>query len=71
MTEAVPQTVTRAHIEAKLAEIRDEVDRGASQAKEIAVAVGAVVVVGLVVGAYLWGRRRGRGRRPVIEIQRV
>lgn len=63
--------VTRADIEAKLAEIRHQVDEGTERAKGVGLAVGAVVVGVVVVGAYLWGRRRGRRRQPVIEIQRV
>jgi len=66
-----PERVSRADIEAKLAEIRGQVDEGAERAKGVGLAVGAVVVVGAVLGAYLWGRRAGRRRRTVVEIQRV
>lgn len=68
---AVQGKVTRADIEAKLAELRGELDRETEKAKGVAVAVGAVVVVGVVLGAFLWGRRRGRSRQTVIEIQRI
>lgn len=63
--------VTRADIEAKLAEIRGELDEGAERAKGVGLAVGAVAVAAVVLGAYFLGRRRGRKRRAVIEIQRV
>lgn len=63
--------VTRADIEAKLAEIRGEMGEEAEKAKGIGLAVGAVVVTVVVLGAYLLGRRRGRKRQAVIEIQRV
>ena len=63
--------VTRADIEAKLAEIRDEVEREGERARGVGLAVGAVVVLGVVAGAYVWGLRRGRRRRAVVEITRV
>lgn len=68
---SAPERVTRADIEAKLGEIRSQVDEGAEKAKGIGVAVGTVLVVGAVLGAYLWGRRTGRRRQTVVEIQRV
>ncbi|HLG01177.1 MAG TPA: hypothetical protein VI916_11945 [Acidimicrobiia bacterium] len=66
-----PTSVTRADIEAKLSEIRGSVGDGAERAKGVGIAVGVAVVTAAVVGAYLLGRRRGRKRRAVIEIQRV
>jgi hypothetical protein len=63
--------VTRADIEAKLQEIRGEVDTTATEAKSYAVTVGIVAAVVLIGGAYLFGRRRGRRRSTVVEIRRV
>lgn len=63
--------VTRGDIDAKLAEIRGEMDRGTERAKGVGLAVGAVVVTAVVLGAYLLGRRKGRKRQAVVEIQRV
>lgn len=63
--------VTRSDIEAKLAEIRGQFEEGAERAKGVGLAVGAAAVAVVVLGAYLWGRRRGRKRRAVIEIKRV
>ena len=63
--------VDRAAIEAKLREIRGEVDQTAESAKPIAFAVGAAVAVAVVAGAYLLGRRKGRKRSAVVEIRRV
>ncbi|MBI2168572.1 MAG: hypothetical protein HYU28_03600 [Actinobacteria bacterium] len=68
---APSERVTRADIEAKLAEIRGEMDQDVERAKGVSLAVGAVVVTAVVLGAYLLGRRRGRKRQAVIEIQRV
>jgi hypothetical protein len=63
--------VTRADIEAKLREIRGEVDTTATEAKSYAMTVGIVAAVVLIGGAYLLGRRRGRRRSTVVEIRRV
>lgn len=63
--------ITRATIEAKLREVRGDVEATAEAAKPailvVAVAVGAVVLG----AAYLLGRRRGRKRSTVVEIRRV
>lgn len=67
----VERRVTRADIEAKLAEIQGEMEAEGEKAKGIGIAVGAVVVVGVVVGAFLWGKRRGKKDRALIEIRRV
>jgi hypothetical protein len=64
-------TITRGDIEAKLEELRGSVEPVADQAKGAAIAVGAAVVVGLVLTAYVFGRRRGRKRQTVVEIKRV
>ncbi len=63
--------VTRADIEAKLQEIRGEVDNTATEAKSYALTAGIVAAVVLVGGAYLLGRRRGRRKSTVVEIRRV
>ena len=71
---SIPATrgpVTRADIEAKLREIRGEVDATADTAKSyalIAGVVGAVAVIGVV---YVLGRRRGRKKTTIVEVRRV
>ncbi|HVM03009.1 MAG TPA: hypothetical protein VM263_10105 [Acidimicrobiales bacterium] len=63
--------VTRATIEAKLREIRGEVETTTESARPYAVVAGiaaAVVVVGV---AYVLGRRKGRKRTTVVEVRRV
>jgi hypothetical protein len=65
------QTVTRDDIEAKLRQIKGEVDTTADSAKSylvIAGVAGMVVVIGL---AYLMGRRKGKKKTTVVEIRRV
>ena len=68
---ARPGPVTRDDIEAKLREIRGEVETTTERAKVpvMAVAVGAVVV--LLGAAYLMGRRRGKKQTTVVEVRRV
>jgi UDP-N-acetylmuramyl pentapeptide phosphotransferase/UDP-N-acetylglucosamine-1-phosphate transferase len=63
--------ITRADIEAKLGQIRDAAQSGTEQAKGASRMVGVAVVVVVVVGAYLVGRRRGRKRRTIVEVRRV
>jgi hypothetical protein len=66
-----PEQVTPAQIEAKLREIQTEVDEGTDKAKGYAVVAGAVIVV-TVLGVGFWlGRRRGRKKTTIVEIQRV
>lgn len=63
--------ITRSDIEAKLRELRGDVDERVQAAKGpgLAIAVGAVVVT--VVVAYWFGRRRGKKRQMVLEIRRI
>lgn len=63
--------INRATIEAKLREIRDEVDTTADAAKPIGMAVGVVVAVAVLGLVYLFGRRRGRKKTTFVEIRRV
>lgn len=66
-----PPRVNRADIEAKLREIRGEVDTTATAAKPTAMAVAIVAGVALLGAAYLLGRRKGKKRSTVVEIRRV
>jgi hypothetical protein len=63
--------VSRADIEAKLAEIKGEVDETGERAKVPAMVIGAVVVVAVVGVAYLLGRRSARKRTTVVEVRRL
>jgi hypothetical protein len=66
-----PARVSRDDIEAKLRELRGEVDdrTEAAKAPVAAIALGAAVLT--VVVAYWLGRRAGRKRRMVLEIRRI
>lgn len=63
--------VTRNDIEAKLREITGQVERGVEAAKPKLMPAIAAAAAGVVVLAYVLGRRRGRRRSTVVEIRRV
>lgn len=63
--------ITRADIEAKLVEIKGEVDETAERAKPLLMAVavaGAIVLIGV---AYVMGKRKGKRKTTVVEVRRV
>lgn len=64
-------TVTRADLEEKLAEIKASADRGTESAADAGrgVLIGGVVL--LLVLVFLFGRRRGRKRRTIVEVRRI
>jgi len=63
--------ITRSDIEAKLRSIRGEVEEAGQQAKSIGLMVVAVAAVAVVGAVYLFGRRRGRKEKTVVEIRRI
>jgi MYXO-CTERM domain-containing protein len=63
--------VTRADLEAKLAEIRGVTDDTAEVAEDAAKTGLVVAAVGVVVVAFLLGRRRGRKKSTIVEVRRV
>ena len=71
MAAEAPKQVTRDDIEAKLRELKGEVDDQVGASKPYLLAAGAAAVVVLVGVAFLLGRRRGRKRSTVVEIRRV
>lgn len=68
---ATDTTISRDDIEAKLRELRGEVDSVGERAKGGAVVVGAVAAVAVLATVYLLGRRRGKKRTTVVEVRRV
>jgi hypothetical protein len=70
-TAAVPEKVSRDDIEAKLRELRGEVDSRVSDVKFSVTVVAVAVAVTAVVTAYWLGRRRGKRRQTVFEIRRI
>lgn len=71
MATEVDQPVTRNTIEAKLREIRGEVETTAQSARPYAVVAGVVAAVAVVGVAYLLGRRKGKKRTTLVEVRRV
>jgi hypothetical protein len=65
------KTVTRNDIEAKLREIRGDVDAVGENAKQYALIAGAVAAVVVVGLAFTLGKRKGKKKRTVVEVQRV
>jgi hypothetical protein len=63
--------ITRDDIEAKLRELRGEVDERTEAAKVPAIAIAVGVVVVTIAAAYLLGRRRGKKRQTIFEIRRI
>lgn len=71
MAVDVDGPVTRRTIEAKLREIRGEVESTAETARPYAIVAGVVVAVAVVGVAYLLGKRKGKKKTTLVEIRRV
>lgn len=63
--------ISRDDIEAKLRDIRGEVDAVGESSRSIAIAAGAAVAVAVIAVAYTLGRRKGRRKTTVVEVRRV
>ena len=70
---AVPEDrpITRADIQAKLQEIKGEVDETTDTAKPYALAAGVALAVLVVTAAYVMGRRKGKKKTTIVEVRRV
>jgi len=71
MAATSDRRVSRTDIDAKLREIKGEVDQAGEAARPygIAAAVGGAILV--LLFAYLLGRRRGKKKTTIVEIRRV
>ena len=67
----VPGRVTRADIEAKLRQLRGDLEDTEEVVKEASkgVAIGGVIL--LLILVFLFGKRRGRRKSTVVEIRRL
>lgn len=63
--------ISRDDLESKFRELQGDVVETTDQAKSYAIAVAAVVVVGIVAVSFVFGRRRGRKRTTIVEIKRI
>ena len=68
---AAEKPVTRADIEEKLAQIRGVTDDTAEVAEGAAKTGLVVAGVGVVIVAFLLGRRRGHKKSTIVEVQRI
>ena len=64
------EKITRDDIEAKFRELGGDVDEKAEEAKSTAIAVGAVIAAAVVLGVFLYGRRKGRKSTTIVEVRR-
>lgn len=64
------ERISREDIEAKLREIQGEVDETAESAKGALIAVGVAVAVGVVLIAFVLGKRRGKAKSTIVEVRR-
>ncbi|HVE46085.1 MAG TPA: hypothetical protein VNA57_04990 [Acidimicrobiales bacterium] len=71
MSQDIDQPVTRDAIEAKLRQIKGEVDTSATAAKPVALMVGVAVAVAVVGLAYVLGRRKGKKKMTLVEVRRI
>jgi heme/copper-type cytochrome/quinol oxidase subunit 2 len=63
--------ITRDDLEAKFRSVQGEVEEQKASAISTAVTVGAVVVVGVIAVAFLFGRRKGKKRTTIVEVRRI
>ena len=71
MTPESDKPVTRADIEAKLAQIKGVTDDTTEVAEGAAKTGLVVAAIAVVVVAFLLGRRRGHKKSTIIEVRRV
>ena len=67
----IQRRITRGDIEAKLREMRGDVEQTAAAAKTPILAIAGGVATAVIVIAFLLGKRRGRRKSTVVEIRRV
>ena len=63
--------ITRDDLEVKFRELQGDVGATTETVKSYAVAVVAVVLVGIAAFAFVAGRRRGRAKSTIVEIRRI
>ena len=67
----IQRRITRGDIEAKLRDIRGEVEETAEAARTPILAIAGGVAAAVIVLAFVLGKRRGRRTSTVVEISRV
>ncbi len=67
----IQRRITRGDIEAKLRDMRGEVEETAEKVKTPILAIAGGVAAAVIMVAFLLGKRRGRRKSTVVEIRRV
>ena len=68
---AQSQPIRRGDLEDKMRELQGEVTETRESATSTLLTVAAVVVVGVIAVAFLFGRRKGKKRTTVVEVRRI
>jgi hypothetical protein len=68
--DAEPDTVTLSDIEDRLRSLGNGARDAVLASKRNTIAVGVIGGIATIAGAYLHGRRRGRRRATVLEVER-
>lgn len=71
MPADVDGPITRSTIEAKLRELKGEVDTTVESARPFVMIAGVVAAVAVVSVAYLLGKRKGKKKTTLVEVRRV
>lgn len=66
-----PNPIGRGDIERKLRELQGGVTETKEAATNTLLTVGAVVAVGVIAIAFMFGRRKGKKRTTVVEVRRI
>jgi hypothetical protein len=65
------QPIRRSDLESKIRELQGGVTETRETATNTLLTVGAVLAVGVVAVAFLWGRRKGKRRTTIVEVRRI
>ena len=65
------EPIGKADLEAKLRELRGEVDETTESATSTLLTVGAVLAVVVIAVAFLMGRRKGKKATTIVEVRRI
>lgn len=71
MNDTAHDDVSKDDLQATLQSFQDGLRGQVEDRRSMLVTIGAVVAVGLVVVAYLMGRRGGRKRSTLVELRRL
>ena len=71
MNDTAHDDVSKDDLQATLQSFQDGLRGQVEDRRSVLVTIGAVVAVGLVVVAYLMGRRGGRKRSTLVELRRL